>query len=68
MKNSDPLRDANAKLALTPAEFAAPFGRSKTWTYRLLYAGKLKRLAGTPAILIPRAELERFLADLTVHK
>ena len=56
------------RAVLAPAEFAAQFGRSKTFTYRLLYAGKIKKLAGSGRILIPKAELERFLADITTHE
>ena len=53
---------------LTPAEFAAQFGRTKTFAYRLLYSGKIKKLAGTGRILIPKSELERFLADIKTHE
>ena len=29
------------KVALTPTEFAALFGKERTWAYRMMYAGKI---------------------------
>ena len=34
------------RAALTPREFAAQFGRSQTWAYRLIYAGASRSSAG----------------------
>ena len=51
------------RLILTPAEFGALVGRSKTWTYRLIYAGVIHPLKSTPTLMIPRSEVERLLAD-----
>ena len=39
------------------------FGRSKTWTYRLIYAGVIHPLKSTPTLMIPRSEVDRLLAD-----
>ncbi len=55
------------RIVYTPAQFAALFDRSETWGYRQLYAGKVKRLKGSATILIPKAEVERFLSQTTRH-
>ncbi|RYD60708.1 MAG: DNA-binding protein [Verrucomicrobiaceae bacterium] len=47
------------KKAYTPAEFAALFGREKTWTYRLLYAGKIKGIKDYGRMMIPASEADR---------
>jgi len=51
----------SSRAAFSPAEFAASCGRHPTWTYRLLYANKVKAVTGLGRILIPRSELERVL-------
>jgi len=51
------------RLILTPAEFGALFGRSKTWAYRMIYRGVVRPLKSTPSVMIPRSEVERLLAD-----
>jgi hypothetical protein len=55
-KNSD-------RAAYSPAEFAASCGKHKTWTYRLIYAGKLRAVTNLGHILIPATELDRVLAS-----
>jgi len=54
-----PLSD---RAAFSPAEFAALCGRSPTWAYRQIYAGRLKPIADCGRLLIPRSELDSFLA------
>jgi len=49
----------NGRLALSPAEFAAFFGKHPSWAYRLLYANKLKAITELGRFLIPTSELER---------
>ncbi|MAS94876.1 MAG: hypothetical protein CMO55_16900 [Verrucomicrobiales bacterium] len=51
------------KVALTPGEFAALFGKSQTWGYRQLYAGKVTALTGYGRTLIPVSEVERVLRE-----
>jgi hypothetical protein len=51
--------NVNGRLALSPAEFAASFGKHPSWAYRLLYANKLKAITELGRILIPTSELER---------
>ena len=47
--------------ALTPEEFAAQFGRQKIWTYRQIYAARIKAITGFGNLVIPRSELDRIL-------
>jgi hypothetical protein len=49
------------RATLTPEEFAAQFGRQKIWTYRQIYAGRIKAITGFGNMMIPRTELERVL-------
>jgi hypothetical protein len=50
------------RVAITPAEFGARFGKSQTWAYRRIYAGKVKVIPGCRPQLIPITEVGRFLA------
>jgi len=50
------------RAAYSPAEFAAACGRHPTWTYRLLYSGKINAITELGRILIPATELERVLS------
>jgi hypothetical protein len=50
------------RLAFTPAEFAAAFGRHPSWAYRQLYAGKVHAISELGRTLIPASELERLLS------
>jgi hypothetical protein len=49
------------RVAFSPGEFAALFGKSQTWGYRQIYAGKVKTITEYGRILIPAAEVERIL-------
>jgi hypothetical protein len=51
------------KKAYTPAEFAALFGREKTWAYRMLYAGKIEGISEYGRMMIPASEADRVAAD-----
>ncbi|WP_139373326.1 helix-turn-helix domain-containing protein [Prosthecobacter debontii] len=50
-----------AKLTYTPTEFAALFGKERTWTYRQLYAGKVKAITKLGQVQIPHSEVEKLL-------
>jgi hypothetical protein len=50
------------RVGYSPAEFAALFGRSPTWGYRQIYAGRVKPIADCGRIIIPRAEVDSVLA------
>jgi len=50
------------RAAYSPAEFAALCGRSPTWAYRQIYAGRIKPISGCGRLLIPRSEVDSFLA------
>jgi hypothetical protein len=54
-----PLSD---RLAYSPKEFGEANGRSATWGYRQIYSGKVKVISDAGRLLIPRSEVERFLA------
>jgi hypothetical protein len=47
------------RLAFTPNQFAQLFGRHQVWAYRLIYARKVKVIADSGRMMIPRAEADR---------
>lgn len=55
------------RLAFSPSEFAAALGRSPTYGYRQLYAGRVKAISSAGRILIPRSEVERFLTLAEIY-
>jgi hypothetical protein len=50
------------RAAFSPAEFAALCGRSPTWAYRQIYAARVKPIRDCGRLLIPRSEIDSFLA------
>lgn len=52
-----------SRVAYTPKEFAALFGKSQTWGYRQIQAGKVNAIKDYGRILIPADEVERVLAS-----
>jgi len=50
------------RAAFSPAEFAALCGRSPTWGYRQIYAGRIKPISDCGRLLIPRSEIDSLLA------
>jgi hypothetical protein len=52
----------NKRVAYSPGEFAALFGRSATWGYRQIYAGRVRPIADCGRLLVPHAELDAILA------
>ncbi len=55
------------RVALSPKEFAELFGKSQTWGYRQIYAGKVKTITEYGRILIPAAEVERILGEAGIY-
>jgi hypothetical protein len=55
------------RVAFSPGEFASLFGKSQTWGYRQIYAGKIKTVSELGRILIPAAEVERVLGKAGVY-
>jgi hypothetical protein len=55
------------KAVLTPTEFAALFGRTYTWAYRQIYAGKVKVLTQLGRMMIPKSEVERLLLEKQIY-
>lgn len=57
-----------AKLIYTPKEFAELFGKERTWTYRQLYAGKVKAITKLGQVQIPHSEVEKLLGGVERYK
>ena len=55
------------RVAFSPGEFAALFGKSQTWGYRQIYGGKVKAITEHGRILIPAAEVEAILKTAGVY-
>jgi hypothetical protein len=56
------LASVSHQLAFSPAETGVVCGKSPTWAYRKIYDGTFKVInAEDGRLLIPRAEVERFL-------
>ncbi len=49
----------DAKRTYTPTEFAALFGKEKTWAYRQLYAGKVEAITEFGRIMIGASEITK---------
>ncbi len=47
----------------TVAEFAALFGKERTWGYRQLLKGVIQAITGYGETMIPRSEYDRLLND-----
>ena len=60
-----PLRE---RVAFSPTEFAALCGRSPTWGYRQIYAARIKPISDCGRLLIPRSELDSFLASKVEYR
>lgn len=50
------------RVAYSPAEFAALFGRSATWGYRQIYAGRVRPIGDCGRLLVPHTEVDSILA------
>lgn len=51
------------KLTYSPGEFAALFGKERTWGYRQLYAGKVQAVTEYGRTMIPKSEVDRVLGE-----
>jgi hypothetical protein len=58
----------SGRAAYSPAEFAALCGRSPTWAYRQIYAGRIKPISDCGRLLIPRSEMDSFLSRKVEYK
>jgi len=56
------------RVTFSPGEFAELFGKSQTWGYRQIYAGKVKAITEYGRILIPAAEVERILGSASRYE
>lgn len=55
------------RLAVSPTEFAKLFGHHPVWGYRQIYEGRIKVLSECGRLLIPRAEIDAFLARVGTY-
>ena len=55
------------RVAFSPGEFAGLFGKSQTWGYRQIYAGKVKAITTHGRILIPAAEVDAILKKAGIY-
>jgi len=53
------------KPAYTVSEFAALFGKERTWGYRQIYAGKVDTVTIFGSIMVPVEEVEKVMATAT---
>lgn len=51
------------RVAVTPNEFAALFGKATTWGYRAVYTGEVKVIRNMGRMMIPTSEVKRLLAS-----
>jgi hypothetical protein len=51
------------RLAFSVPEFARLNGKSYTWGYRAVYRGDVKVITSAGRLLVPRSEVEKFLAQ-----
>ena len=49
------------RIAYSPAEFAALFGKDQSWAYRKIYAKQLKIITSLGNMMIPASEVDRVL-------
>jgi hypothetical protein len=55
------------RAAMTPAEFGALYGKSPTWSYRLIYDGTIRVIKPNGRIMIPVGEIERLNGTAHFH-
>jgi hypothetical protein len=55
------------RLTFSPKEFAAAVGRSPTFAYRAIYKGWVRTISDGVRMMIPRTEIDRFLARATEY-
>jgi len=54
--------DINQRFGFSPKEFGEANGKSATWAYRQIYAGRIKPISDCGRLIIPRSEVEQFLS------
>jgi hypothetical protein len=59
--------NVSERLSFSPKEFSEANGKSTTWGYRQIYSGKVKVISDSGRMLIPRSEVDRFLARATEY-
>jgi len=57
----------NQRFSFSPKEFGEANGKSATWAYRQIYAGRIKPISDCGRLIIPRSEVEQFLSRATEY-
>ena len=60
LKDPDP---NNTKQVYSVAEFAAQFGRHKSWAYRLIYTKRIDVIKDFGRMMIPKSQIQKILAS-----
>lgn len=58
---------SSERVAYSPGEFAELFGKSQTWGYRQIYAGKVNAITKYGRLQIPASEVERILKSAGIY-
>ena len=66
--SSSPTLPQHEKPVYTVAECAALFGRHKSWTYRLIYAQRIKLIHQFGKMMVPASEADQILGAATHYK
>lgn len=61
------VKESLARVAFSPREFAQLFGKSQTWGYRQIYAGKVKAITAHGRTLIPAGEVDAILKTAGIY-
>ena len=57
----------NERVAFSPGEFAELFGKSQTWGYRQIYAGRVKAITEFGRTMIAAAEVDAILKSAGIY-
>lgn len=55
-----------SRQAYSIAEFAALFGKHRSWAYRQIKKGRIKAIRGYGALLVPATEIQRMIQSAAV--
>jgi hypothetical protein len=58
---------AQNRVAYSPAEFSRLFGHHPSWSYRLLYSGRVRAVSNLGRLLIPATEISRLLESAGLY-
>jgi hypothetical protein len=64
---SRPKSNPKDRAVLSPEEFGDVFGKSKSWTYRMIYSGKIRTIHGLGYIMVPASEIARLTGEASAE-